>query len=45
MVLLILSLFVLILCAGGALMESKITDKLCDRLFDKIRGGQEYERL
>ena len=43
MLILILSIFVLILCSGGALMESKIMDRLCDWLFDVIRGGVEYE--
>mgnify|MGYP003322410366 CR=1 FL=1 len=40
---LILSILVLILCAGGALMESKIMDRLCGWLFEVIRGGVEYE--
>jgi hypothetical protein len=43
MILLIISLFILVLCLGGALMESKIMDKPCMRLFDMIRGGVEYE--
>lgn len=43
MLILILSIFVLILCAGGALMESKIMDRLCGWLFEAIRGGQEYD--
>lgn len=43
MLVLIISAFVLILCAGGALMESKIMDRLCDWLFEVIRGGQEYD--
>jgi hypothetical protein len=42
MLILVLSVFVLILCSGGALMESKIMDRLCDWLFDVIRGGVEY---
>ena len=43
MLILVLSVFVLILCAGGALMQSKIMDKLCDWLFDVIRGVMEYD--
>ena len=43
MLILILNIFILILCAGGALMESKIMDRLCDWLFEVIRGGIEYE--
>lgn len=40
---LIISVFVLILCIGGSLMESKVMDKPCEWLFDRIRGGQEYD--
>lgn len=43
MLILVLSVFVLILCSGGALMQSKIMDKLCDWLFEVIRGGQGYD--
>lgn len=43
MTLLILGLFVLALCAGGALMESRIMDRLCGWLYEVIRGGVEYE--
>lgn len=43
MILLILSVLTLVLCLGGALMDSRIMDRLCDRLFDAIRGGVEYE--
>lgn len=43
MVLLVLSLLIIALCIGGALMESKIMDRLCDWLSEVIRGGQEYE--
>lgn len=43
MILLILSVLTLVLCLGGALMESKIMDRLCDWLFEVIRGGVEYE--
>ncbi len=43
MLVLIISAFVLLLCAGGALMESRLMDKLCMRLFEIIRGGVEYE--
>lgn len=43
MILLILSIFILVLCSGGALMECKIMDRLCNRLFEDIRGGVEYE--
>lgn len=43
MLVLIISAFILILCAGGALMESKIMDRLCDWLFEVIREGQEYD--
>lgn len=43
MVLLVLSLLIIVLCIGGALMESKIMDRLCDWLFMMIRGGVEYE--
>ena len=38
MALMILSVLTLILCAGGALMESKMMDTLCNRLFEEIRG-------
>lgn len=43
MILLILSVLTLVLCLGGALMESKIMDRICDWLFMMIRGGVEYE--
>lgn len=43
MLVLIISAFILLLCAGGAIMESKPMDRLCDWLFDIIRGGVEYE--
>ena len=43
MVLLVLSLLIIVLCIGGALMESKILDRLCGWLFVKIRGGVAYE--
>ena len=43
MVLLVLSLLLIVLCIGGALMESKILDRLCDWLFMMIRGGVAYE--
>jgi hypothetical protein len=42
MVLLALSLLIILLCVGGMIMESKIMDRLCDWLFDAIRGGVEY---
>lgn len=42
MVLLVLSLLIILLCAGGALMECRFMDRLCDWLFDAIRGGVEY---
>lgn len=45
MILLILSILTIVLCLGGALMESKIMDRLCDWLFVMIRGGVEYEDL
>ena len=42
MLVLIISAFILLLCAGGMIMESKIMDRLCDWLFDAIRGGVKY---
>ncbi len=45
MILLILSVFTLMLCVGGALIESRSADRLCDRLFEAIRGGAEYETV
>ena len=43
LILLILSVLTLVLCLGGALMDSRIMDRLCGWLFDAIRGGVEYE--
>lgn len=43
MILLILSVLTLVLCLGGALMDSRIMDRLCSWLFGIIRGGYEYE--
>ena len=43
MVLLVLSLLIIVLCIGGALMESRTMDRLCDWLFEVIRGGVAYE--
>lgn len=43
MSLLFISTFVLILCVGGSVIESRVMDKPCEWLFEVIRGGQEYE--
>lgn len=43
MLVLILSIFILLLCAGCALMECRIMDRLCSWLFEVIRGGVEYD--
>lgn len=45
MILLILSVLTLVLCLGGALMESRIMDKPCERLYELMRGGTEYETV